>query len=60
MKMGVRRKGGRHGSHIWDRGKGIKMIRKSIYAALLCGSAFAISGGAFAQELPAALTKLVG
>jgi len=30
------------------------MFRKSIYAALLCGSAFAISGVAFAQELPAA------
>jgi len=26
------------------------MIRKSIYAALLCGSAFAISGTAFAQD----------
>ena len=31
-------------------GKGNKMIRKSVYAALLCGSAFAISGTAFAQE----------
>lgn len=29
------------------------MIRTSIYAALLCGSAFAISGAAFAQEPPA-------
>lgn len=30
------------------------MIRKSLYAALLCGSAFAMNGTAFAQELPAA------
>ena len=30
------------------------MIRKSLYAALLCGSAFAITGTAFAQEAPAA------
>ena len=29
------------------------MIRKSLYAVLLCGSAFAITGTAFAQELPA-------
>lgn len=30
------------------------MIRKSIFAALLCSSAFAITGTAFAQEAPAA------
>lgn len=30
------------------------MIRKSIYAALLCGSAFTFTGTAFAQDAPAA------
>ena len=30
------------------------MIRKSIFAALLCSSAFAVTGTAFAQDVPAA------